>query len=65
MKRKKTITAADDDVKVRVIVEVTSKKHGLTRDETNILISRIVDESMLTIKNAPYIYAPISGMQIA
>jgi hypothetical protein len=64
MKRKQTIVAADNDVTVRVTVEVVSKKHGLTRDETNILLTRIVDESMLTIKAAPYIYASLSGMKV-
>jgi hypothetical protein len=65
MKRKKIVTAADEDVKVRVTIEVVSKKHGLTRDETCILLDRLVDDTMSSIKGAPYIYAPISGMQIA
>jgi hypothetical protein len=65
MKRKKVIAAADEDVSIRVTVEVVSKKHGLTRDETCVLLDRIVDDTMSSIKGAPYIYAPLSRMKIA
>ncbi len=64
MKRKQTIVAADDNVTVRVTVEIKTKKKGLTHNEVYILLDRIVDESMLTIKAAPYIYASLSGMKV-
>ena len=64
MKRKKTITAADEDVTIRVIVKVESKSHGLTRHETNLLLDKIVDETMMTIKAMPYIGTAIHEMKI-
>ena len=64
MKRKKTIVAADDDVIVCVKVEVIAKRGGLVPDETAILLDRIVDDTMLSIKSAPYIYVPLSKMKV-
>lgn len=64
MKRKKTIVAVDDDVTVRVTVEVIGKRGGLVPNEIAALLDRLVDATMLTIKNAPYIYATLSRMKI-
>lgn len=64
MKRKKTIVAADDDVTVRVTVEVTAKRGGLVPDEVNILLDKIADDTMISIHRSPYIYAPMWKMKI-
>jgi hypothetical protein len=65
-KRVKTIITrnTEDGATVKVRIEVTTPSWALTTGELDSIIRSITDDTMLSIRRAPYCNVPLSQMEI-